>query len=306
MRNDPTCQSFKETPPTQMIHEVAMPLIAVDSTGAQHFVSGTAFVIGRGWAVTAYHVLEDFAWRYNKVRWRDGTLEASFQLLGMLSLDGDTRHLPLRIMRAWRATPLDIAVLALGVPEDWPNDHLWKVPKISLLPPKIGEPIFGFGFANSSVSQDPSSSIPTVDLHPRTTTGSVVEVHHELRDTARLPFPSFRTNARFDPGMSGGPIFNGRSGDVCGVICSSLPATTDEEDHISYASTLWPIIATLVDTTGTSVSGGTPYPLRRLFENGTLYTEDLANVQLITDTNGLRHAQARYNVLEWETPNAGA
>src|SRR5438046_2848839 len=189
MTFDPTAPTFKATPPTQIIHEVAMPLIAVDDAGTQEVVSGTAFVIGRGWAMTAFHVLEDFAWRYNGVRFTGGNLNAKFQLLAVLSLDQDTRHLPLRILRAWRADPLDVAVLALGVPMDWPEDYNWKVPRLDLLPPKVGEPIFGFGFATSDVKRSADAPDPTVDLHPRTTTGKVVEIHHERRDVGRLPFP---------------------------------------------------------------------------------------------------------------------
>lgn len=66
--------SFKPTGTDQLNHEIATPLVAVDKDGRQEFISGTAFIIGPGWGVTAFHVLEDFAWRYNQVRFNQGNL----------------------------------------------------------------------------------------------------------------------------------------------------------------------------------------------------------------------------------------
>jgi len=263
--------TFKETPPTQIIHEVAMPLFAIDHTGRSLWVSGTAFIVGRGYAVTAYHVIEDFLARYDF----DVTKNEinSFQLLGILSLDGDTRHLPLKMMRIWRRGPLDIALMAVGVPADWPDQHRWKAPMLDLLPPRVGDEIFGFGFANSS-AHELESEIPQMQLHPRTTTGKVIEVHHLKRDSTRLGFPCFRTNARFDGGMSGGPVFNFRTGHVCGVICSSLPPGAQDVEHVSYASSLWPIVGTLIDSV--EPPGGEQFPAMRLFERQEINASDLA------------------------------
>src|SRR5438132_1519288 len=128
-------QTFRETAPDQIIHEIAMPLIAVRN-GAEEFISGTAFLIAPGWAITAYHVLEDLGWRYDGLRGEAANWNVSFELLAFLTLDKGTLHLPLRVLRAWRAAPLDVALMAIGIPSDWPADHRWKVPATQLLPPK--------------------------------------------------------------------------------------------------------------------------------------------------------------------------
>ncbi|HWZ71257.1 MAG TPA: trypsin-like peptidase domain-containing protein [Casimicrobiaceae bacterium] len=292
--------TFKESGPEQLIHEIAMPLIAVAQDGNQEYVSGTAFVIGRGWALTAFHVLDDFVLRYEGVRVGDGNPNISFQILAFLTVEAGKKVLPLRVMRIWRATPLDIAVLAFGVDNDWPDDYVWKVPALDLLPPKCGTPIFGFGFANPSLDRPGNAGPPLLNLHPRTTTGHVIEIHHELRDTSRLPFPCFRSNARFDGGMSGGPVFNKASGKLCGVICSSLPGTNPDEEHVSYVSSLWPIIATPIDATDTEVSGAARYPLMRLFENRILNATNLERVGLTLDSERRTIPFAHYNRAEWD------
>jgi hypothetical protein len=88
----------------------------------------------------------------------------------------------------------------------------------------------------------------------------VIEVHHERRDTVRLPVPCFQTNARFDGGMSGAPVFN-EQGQVCGLVCSSLPPTTSDEDHCSYVSSLWPLLTIDIDAPWDRYPAGTRYPL---------------------------------------------
>ena len=138
-----------------------------------------------------------------------------------------------------------------------------------------------------------------MNLHPVTATGLVQEIHHDRRDAVRLPFPCFRTNARFDGGMSGGPVFN-EDGLVCGVVCSSFPALSADEPHVSYASTIWPMIGTMLDATESSVSGAPYYPLYNLFKSGAIYASDLDHVELAVNENGARVPSARYNRKAWE------
>jgi hypothetical protein len=205
-------------------------------------------------------------------------------------------------MRAWRAVPLDMAILAIGVPEDWPHDHKWTVPAIDLLPPRVGTPIVGFGFANGKIERVSPDLPPSLSIDPMTTTGDVIELHHQFRDKARLPFPCFRTNARFDGGMSGGMILNNQSGCFSGVICSSLDATRDDEEHVSYASSLWPIVGTMVDASEGNPTGAKPYPLMELFQNGTIRAQNLDRVRLVRQPDGRLIAEANYPADEWDVP----
>ena len=57
-----------------------------------------------------------------------------------------------------------------------------------------------------------------------------------------MAFPCFRTSARFDHGMSGGPIFS-QSGQVCGVICSAIKMADSDGTFTSYGSLIAPALA---------------------------------------------------------------
>jgi hypothetical protein len=290
--------SFNETPHSQAVHQVASPLIAVRNHG-EEFVSGSAVVIGQGFGLTAYHVLADFVERYEGTRDVEGQVNISFQILMYLSLDKGARFLPLKVMRVWHSEPLDLALLALGVPEEWPDDYIWSVPTISLLPPKAGERVAAFGFPNSRVSGESAKEDLTLTVDPRTSTGVVREVHHSRRDAFRLPFPTFRTDARFDGGMSGGPVFN-ENGHLCGLICSSLPPDNEHDEHVSYACTLWPMVAMQLDATPLTLASGKYYPLMQLFTSGVLNAVDLSCVSLHQEPSGAWSANARYYAREWD------
>jgi len=285
---------FVHTDPTQSIHEIATPLIGI--RGGEDFVSGTAFLIGPGVAVTAYHVIEDFVRRFDPDAPEDGNFDWSFELQGFLTIDHGRRLVPLRVIRMWRVAPLDLAVLAVDFPKDL-DDHVWNVPSISLLPPHPGERVTAFGFANGSVVRKEGNR-SLWSMSPITSTGAVVEVHNTFRDQVRLPFPCFLTTARFDGGMSGGPIFS-EAGHVCGVICSSLPPASDGEDHSSYGATLWPIVGTMIADPDGHANGGKPFPLMEVFSAGRLKATDLERVRLVRLENGDLQPQVLVGGTDW-------
>jgi len=78
--------------------------------------------------------------------------------------------------------------------------------------------------------------------------------------------------------MSGGPVFN-EAGHLCGLICSSLPATNPGEEHASYAASLWAAMAIVIRLDRRGHPSGTRYPLLELARDGTL---GAVNVDRIT------------------------
>jgi hypothetical protein len=291
---------FRETSYEQIVHEIASPLIALRGPN-EGFVFGSAFVIGRGIALTAYHVIADLVEKFDGVRDVPANLDISFHMAMCLTIDGGKTTVPLGVLRAWNSVPMDLAILAFGVPEDFPDTHTWKLPRLSLLPPKIGTPIAAFGFHRSEITALEAPFSYSMDLKPRTSTGVVVDVHHELRDRGKLPFPCFQTDARFDSGMSGGPIFDD-SGHICGVVCTSVAPYGPGDDWASYGCSLWPLIGTLVDLDFESVtgtSGGPYYPALQLFQDKHLSAVDLEHVGLSIGPNNERKPYANYDGRNW-------
>ena len=82
--------------------------------------------------------------------------------------------------------------------------------------------------------------------------GHVQQLHFPKRDSVFMSFPCFETSARFDGGMSGGPIIS-TEGQVCGVICSSLKTDVSDGTFTSYGSLIAPALALVlngIDSTG--------------------------------------------------------
>lgn len=117
-----------------------------------------------------------------------------------------------------------------------------------------------------------------------TSTGQVIEVLAERRDFM-LDWPCFRVDARFDGGMSGGPVFN-EAGLVCGIISSNMPPSSSDEEHVSYATTLWPMLAI---TTNFPIGGLEPKKrlVEELVRDGTIAAEHWEDVTLERDGSGV-------------------
>jgi hypothetical protein len=133
---------------------------------------------------------------------------------------------------------IDIVGLSIKQAPPGPRDETLHLPRFNVLPPIVGEIVTAFGYPRTNARRLADASV-RLRIDPRTTAGTVQETHYRSRDSAFLPFPCFRTNAQFDPGMSGGPVFN-QDNEICGVICSSLPSGTQDEDHASYVAMIWP------------------------------------------------------------------
>ena len=102
-----------------------------------------------------------------------------------------------------------------------------------------------------------------VNTYGAATVGEVKCVHAERRDSVRLFFLCFQVNARFDGGMSGGPIVSDR-GNLCGIVCSNLPPSEPDGEHVSYAATLWPLMALQININLAGQVQDQFYPLKDL------------------------------------------
>lgn len=154
----------------------------------------------------------------------------------------------LPFFRVHMSDGLDIALIKLTLPVHEATGECIRFPahKLRMSLPGVGEGFLGLGYRMMDWQSDASNRTYHVNHKYAATRGQVEELHAGGRDLAMLPFPCFRTSARLDAGMSGGPLID-YSGNVFGVVCSSFGTATDDEGYISYASLLAPAMAMTLD-----------------------------------------------------------
>ena len=149
--------------------------------------------------------------------------------------------------------------------------------------PGRGERVVGFGYHSSSwyvlIQKDGTRHI-NINAFGAATVGEVKEVHHERRDSCRLSFPSYQVNARFDGGMIGGPVTSDR-GRLCGIICLNLLPTEADQEHVSYAASLWPLMAIPINVTSEGRFCSQSYLLLELAKVGIIQAFDWEKVELV-------------------------
>lgn len=233
---------IQETGLDGVITQVALALVA--QRPDDWYPSGTAVIIAPHLAITARHVVDEF-WRYFDQNWRlkINDLQGDFGLLAFQVLEGQRGAL-WAIRRLWRSEHTDLAILQLEPFSDVAAAYRWRYPRLQLLPPAIGAEVWTFGYKGGTAAAiiDDAQTQTTVNWRssPCTAVGTVNQVHDVYRDRGMMNFPCFCTNAPFDHGMSGGPIFH--EGKLAGIICSG-GLEADNGDKITYGTTLWPLLA---------------------------------------------------------------
>lgn len=253
-----------------ILTECALRLLARGLDG-RFDAAGSGVMLGDAMALTAKHVIEDHMSVLDGRSLASG-MTARFELIAARGLrDGKT--MVIYIVEAFSLSPVsDLAVLTLRPRGPVPAAAL---PVLDLFPPGVGEPIVGVGFHSGTAAV--VNEVVRVNHEAHTSAGHVIEVHHQLRDPSRLTFPCFRVDARFDGGMSGGPVFDQR-GRVCGIVCSSAPPHESGEAHLSYATTLWPLMSLAVPGTD-----GSARVVRDLAASGEIAAENWQNTELVRD-----------------------
>jgi hypothetical protein len=154
---------------------------------------------------------------------------------------------PLPVTHCWFNNALDIALMKVKLPMEIGTEKLLRMPAQILSPgiPDVGQKCMGIGYhamtwnnsieGRRSLSQDFSA-----------TSGVIEEVHFPQRDSSSLRFPCCRTSARFDRGMSGGPVFSER-GQIWGVVCSGFDMAAEQSGYTSYVSLITPALGIMLD-----------------------------------------------------------
>jgi hypothetical protein len=280
------------------VQRTVMPVLTIAN---ENLVAvGTCFAVtSDGLVMTAAHVIHEAVKRGTKVEGPNGGFDYELELYAVYVTDHqhpDNRIqyvggvLPIR--KVWHSKELDLCFCRLGSPY---GDGGWmpKLPIFRLSPglPKVGGTILGIGYYDMKGNVGQKNADGHIEVvysqSSAYTQGRIAEIHPIQRDSGMLTFPCFRTDARFDPGMSGGPIIDER-GNVCGVICSSLSAEGEQLGHVSYGSLIWPIAGSSIEVS----SAGDPPEMTLVYDlmrSGYIQTDSsFANIQVVVQPNGSR------------------
>jgi Trypsin-like peptidase domain len=170
---------------------------------------------------------------------------------------------------------MDLAFLRLHPTNEEQLSYIWRCPRLQLLPPSVGTVVSAFGYHSSHTEIDHTSRRIRITTNPSTSQGVVQEVHHYKRDSVILPFRCFRTDSRFDRGMSGGPVFSS-AGALCGIICTNFQVSAPDHDehHTSYVTTLWPSMVIKVAFNRSGYPQDVYYPAFELARGGFIKAVD--------------------------------
>ena len=263
------------------ITEIALPVMGFEATEERERPSGSAVLVAPNLAVTALHVIQDYR-RFFEERELSLTSTGDMAFAVILHQYRDGRLFSWRAVRMRTAEPLDVALLELIPTHPLPRDFTWRLPKLQLTPPKVGVRVQAIGYPHSLIREH--SNDKWWEQTPVVSTGIVREVHVRQRDAGMNRFPCFQTDARFDGGMSGGPVFTADKS-LCGIVCSSLPPSDVADEHASYASLLWPLMGLYVSAEPGSVESTELVRFRDLVSDGRLFVRD-PHVVTFDEQNG--------------------
>lgn len=230
--------------------ELVVRLIAIDQNGCIHSF-GTAFIFLPYLALTAKHVIEEF-FKLDPCIYRDKKVSFDFWAIQVAWEGSEHKYVVWEVKFVSLSGYSDLAVLKLHpYCENAAKYTMWKTVQCTLIPPKVGDSIIGFGmhrmsFEGSRVNAEGKVEHIEMKDEASSSHGIVRAVYSQYRDLSMLSFPCFEVDAQFEPGMSGGMVINSRS-KVCGIVCSSMPATEEHPTPSSYVAMLWPLMAMKID-----------------------------------------------------------
>lgn len=260
--------------------------LLVTGTDHQDLIGmGTAFVCAPHLVLTARHVVDGIFERFAGCLPHEARGQLDFGVQFSL-FDAAFKKIAFDVVGYAVSPTIDVAALAI-VPENPTTSSNWPQLTLNADYPSVGDTVTGIGFPNTTTRVVPADEAK-VAIAPTSMSGIVADVHHEKRDGYMLTFPCFQTNAKFPSGASGGPVLDSHRR-VCGVICSGIDKA-DDDDHVSYASAVWPALALALDVPlGVDEPQKVPpYTLKSIADAGRLVVHRLDRVRVVQEHGSCR------------------
>jgi hypothetical protein len=269
----PLHKPFEQQDAATSLSEIGLRVVANLFSDSPRVV-GSAAMIGGLLAVTARHVVEDLP----RTALPNGVAEIG-TTLSLLQIVPGPDYVVWEVIDAIEDPVSDIMLLRTSVRPHISNPSIplnLRRPGVNPFPPMIGDTVAAFGYRHSTIHVSRNIEGGThieFNDEPMVSVGLVREIHGTRRDN-RLPFPCYQVSARFDAGMSGGPVFD-ECGNLCGLVCSNIAGSHLDGEPISYVTTLWPLFRILVDfDRGLSIPPGARYPVLELARSGQIHVPD--------------------------------
>lgn len=234
----------------RLLYEL-MPVLIGIGPNEDLLYYGSCFIVWPHIAITAKHVVEELL--RNDPGIVSGAPSKYEYWITQVKWGGDDHDYVVWTIDSIATSPhSDIAIIWLrGLNDVAVRYKEWKVAPVTFDPPPIGATVRALGIHNvrfdgSRVNAEGKFEHIEVKCERSISTGTVKQHYWARRDRGMYNFPCLEVDARFEHGMSGGLVIDEHS-QVCGIVCGSLPASSTEEDHVSYISMLWPMMAIPVD-----------------------------------------------------------
>jgi hypothetical protein len=263
---------FVDQPSDAPISEFALRLL-VEFPNGDVYVIGTATFVAPFLAITARHVVDHITSTYGLERTSEDRLEITEYNVRVYQYLPGHVYTIYQVVKVWSCPDTDMSVLHLEIwgstkPNFQPD---WRTPALAFAAPAIGESIAAFGYRSSKVHTEPDDGGKyhlTLNDKPTTSTGIVEQILPSGQPYGNFNFPCYMVAAKFEGGMSGGPVFD-RSGLLFGIISGSLSPGDEIEEPISYVCMLWPILRLLISVNrGPKYPRDVKYPIAHLVRDG--------------------------------------